>query len=206
MKDYLQPWTDTSLVSVKKKYHDKYWSKHHADNEYKVVIDYIKKLNPKSVLEIGCGNGKNIRSLNKYMDNVDFYGIDISTAGIDYAKKKSKGDFRVCDARKLPFKDDYFDVVFTVHALEQMKYFIEKVSKEIYRVCKNHVVLFEPYFVQQNIFGKWHNIRSEYVQGIPFYIEDAGFEIIEFSLLDKNAISKSFMHKTGVIVAKKTKN
>jgi ubiquinone/menaquinone biosynthesis C-methylase UbiE len=204
MKDYLKAWTDVSLMSVKKKYHNSFWSKPREDNVYKVVVDYIKKLNPKSVLEVGCGNGQNIRSLIKFLDDdVEFYGIDVSDAGIEYARNHSKGNFRVCDARKLPYEDNFFDVIFTVHALEQMKFIVKEVSNELYRVSKKYVVLFEPFFVMQNIFGKWHNIRSEYVQGIEFYVEDAGFDIIEFKLLDKNMVSKSYKHKTGVLVGKK---
>jgi ubiquinone/menaquinone biosynthesis C-methylase UbiE len=192
---------------LKKRYHNNNYLKIDKDIEYKVIVDYIKRFKPKTVLEVGCGNGNNIRTLDKYMKNVKFSGIDISDVGIHYAENHMHGgDFRVCDAKELPFEDNAFDVVFTVHALEQMKYTVRDACSEIYRVCKDTVVLFEPFFVMQNIFGKWHNIRSEYVQGIEFYIEDAGFKVKEFRLLYKEEmISRGSINKTGVLVGVKVK-
>jgi ubiquinone/menaquinone biosynthesis C-methylase UbiE len=204
MKDFLKSWTDVSIQSVKKEYHDNYWKNNDIEIEYPVVTKTILGFNPRSVLEVGCGNGHNLLAIKNHDSNVEITGIDVSSVGIEKAKEHHVGEFYPMDARNLLFTDDSFDVVFTVHALEQMKYCLEKVLGEIYRVCSGFVVLFEPFFVQQNIFGKWHIIRSEYAQGIPFFVEDTGFRIIRFEKLSSNNYISKGWNKTGLLIGKKS--
>lgn len=203
MKNYLDPWTDVSIQSIKKEYHDDYWKNNNVTVEYPIVTDTILNLKPETVLEVGCGNGHNLIALMKHHLDVKITGIDVSTVGIEQAKDLGIGGFFSCNAKELFFPDDSFDVVFTVHALEQMKYCVEKVLKEIYRVCKRYVVLFEPFFVQQNILGKWHIIRSEYAQGIPFFVEDIGFRIVRFERLDKKDMISKGWNRTGLLIGEK---
>jgi ubiquinone/menaquinone biosynthesis C-methylase UbiE len=202
-KDYLVPFTDVSISSVKKLYHDNYWETAGVDVEYPVVSRVVLGLNPCSVLEVGCGNGHNIFSLLRIDPGVVCTGVDVSSVGIEKAREFNSCDFFVRDARDLPFCDDSVDVVFTVHALEQMKYCLEKALGEIYRVCKRFVVLFEPFFVQQNIFGKWHIIRSEYAQGIPFFVEDVGFRIVCFVRLGRRDYISRGWNRTGLLIGEK---
>src|SRR5204862_3923086 len=46
----------------------------------------IERLEPKKVLEVGCGNGINLFSLAGDFPDVDFTGIDLTPAGIEAAK------------------------------------------------------------------------------------------------------------------------
>jgi ubiquinone/menaquinone biosynthesis C-methylase UbiE len=203
MKDFLKPWTDVSIQSIKKQYHNNYWKTHNIHMNHPYITKTIIDLKPKRLLEIGCGNGHNLLAISKANPDIEIYGIDISLEGIKRAHMYINGHFYVEDARQLHFDDNFFDVILTVHALEQMKYIIKDVANEIYRVSSDKIVLFEPFFVMQNIFGKWNNIRSEYVQGIPFYIEDAGFEIREFRRLKNGLVSHNLLNQTGILKANK---
>ena len=66
------------------------------------------------VLEISTGTGDNFRFLNK---NADYYGVDISMGMLRQAKKhlkkwKVKSTLIHGEGENLPFKDNFFDVVF----------------------------------------------------------------------------------------------
>lgn len=196
--------TDLSILSYKNIHYNKYWKKADVNTEkhHTIIYKTIKQFEPKTILEVGCGDGRNLRAIQKVDKNIKCFGVDLSSEGISFARLNTNGSFTVCDARKLPFSDNSFDVVFTCHALEQMKYILSDVSKEIYRVTKNYIVSFEPFFFIQNIIGKWCNIRAEYSQGIPFFLEDAGFKIIELKELEKQTIS-GITNKTGLLIGKK---
>lgn len=171
----------------------------YKERDFPLLVKKIGKFNPKSILEIGCGNGRNIRALVKAMPYIEYTGVDISKVGIQEAKMKGGGKYILTSADDLPFDNNSFDVIFSVHALEQMKYIISDVVKEMYRVCVKGIVLFEPFFHFQNIFGKIHNIQFEYVQGVPTYVEKYGFVICEHRALKTGR----FVNRTGLLVAVK---
>ena len=100
----------------------------------KKLVNLIKKSPRKSfviwryhkrgakILNIGCGNLK-IRSNDSYVVNVD---IDPSV----------KPDI-ICDALRLPFKDDVFDIIFAFDILEHVTNPVALIS-EMERVCKSN--------------------------------------------------------------------
>ena len=83
--------------------------------EPKHIIDFIKKGNTKSVLDIGCGWGRHVSEILK--TNIDYCaGIDISCTSIKktnslYKTYGRKVDFRLENASKLSFEDNRFDLV-----------------------------------------------------------------------------------------------
>jgi len=85
-----------------------------TENEVKWMIrEYLKDPEMK-ILDVGCGTGRHAISLaTKGYRNIT--GIDLSRsmirAGKEAAKRKNvQVDFRVCDARELPFENE-FDAV-----------------------------------------------------------------------------------------------
>ena len=90
------------------------------------------------ILDIGCGNGILLESLPK---NMDYFGIDVSLALIDEAKKKYDGfkeRFSIFDGLKIPFPDKSFDFVFSIAVLHHIpgKGLHLNHIKEITRVLK----------------------------------------------------------------------
>lgn len=105
------------------------------------IIDYENK----KVLDIGCNTGILLIPLKER--GIDILGIDISISDIKKAKKNllqrnlSDKCVQVANAQKLPFKDNYFDVVLLSDILEHV---VEPniVAKEAIRVLKpNGIVL-----------------------------------------------------------------
>lgn len=62
------------------------------------------------VFEIGCGSGALLFQLSK-ITACQISGIDYSQSLIDLAAKNLKGTFKACAADKIPFPDNFFDVV-----------------------------------------------------------------------------------------------
>jgi ubiquinone/menaquinone biosynthesis C-methylase UbiE len=92
----------------------------------------------KKVLEIGVGAGSD--HLNWARSGADLFGVDLTDKGIQTTRKRLnlynlKSNLQKINAENLPFKDNYFDIVYSwgvIHHSENT----EKVIKEIYRVLK----------------------------------------------------------------------
>ncbi|MEM4648100.1 MAG: class I SAM-dependent methyltransferase [Candidatus Pacearchaeota archaeon] len=104
-------------------------------------IEKLAKLKKGKILEIGCGNCRNLRTFGE--KNFECYGIDFSKEMLKYAKKYCKKyNFKVklkkARAEKLPFKDNSFDYILNIATLHHLnkKQQIECI-KEMRRVLKN---------------------------------------------------------------------
>jgi methionine biosynthesis protein MetW len=98
----------------------------------------------KSVLDVGCGDGLFLSSLQT--KGIKVAGIDISEEGVKKCQEKGI-DARVHDIalEKLPYPDASFDTVVMLDILEHV-YAPEVLLEEAIRVSKNHVILGVPNF------------------------------------------------------------
>ena len=90
-----------------------------------------------SILEVGCSNGAAVKYLQK--NDKKAFGIDVANIAIRYAQEKY-GTINCNEASVLdiPFKDKWFDAVFTCDVLEHlMPEDIDKGISEIKRVAKD---------------------------------------------------------------------
>ncbi len=87
--------------------------------------DMILKLgyDPKKVLDIGCGDGFISQSIKNIYPNAEVFGIDISKTAIAIAQNKYPIiNFQTANAEeKLPFEDNFFDLVFSGEHIEHIK-------------------------------------------------------------------------------------
>jgi len=157
---------------------------HPKVTEYiKDEIDFIReniKLTPEiKALEIGAGSGYFSYHLDKYCR------LLVTDMNREILWLNPVRDKEVCDASKLPFDDNSFDVVFSFNVLHHLDYPQEAI-KEARRVSKNYVVLLEPNIdnIVLKIFSiffpkEWGTFRfsSEYFRKI---IKNSYLEIIEF--------------------------
>lgn len=136
----------------------------------------IEHLRPRSMLEVGCGVGRNLLVLSAMYPDIRFAGLELSDAGIATARSVQAEDrlpdvlatfcprqvkdvtahkriaFTQGNARDLPFGDGSFDVVFSRLALEQMDPIKDEVLAGMRRVVSDAAVFAEP-FVDCNASG-----------------------------------------------------
>src|SRR3989344_169487 len=102
---------------------------------YLEQINYIKKIKPKKLLEIGVGN----RLVLNYAKEL---GID--TSGLD--KNEDLVPDIVADVRKMPLKSESFDMISICEVLEHMPFEdFERTLRELHRVSSKYVLISLPY-------------------------------------------------------------
>lgn len=145
--------------------------------------EFVKELTDRkleSVLEIGCGNGRD--SIFFARAGLDVTAIDVAPSAIKLAEENAKEagvdiDFKVANAEKLPFKDDEFDSVFSLSVLHSTK--LKKSLPEVNRVLADKGLAFI-YLYGDTEFadGKVEKVISvdDYVK----LVESLGFTMLDF--------------------------
>lgn len=105
------------------------------------IVYFVKNLQPKTTLEIGCNYGRELKFIEDY---TKVYGIDKDSSKIFQAKDYVKGEFKVGDASNLPYKSNRFDLcyssgVFVHNPPEKIVNYIN----EMIRVSKKYVLIVE---------------------------------------------------------------
>ncbi len=123
--------------------------KQHKNKWHKDTQTLPKILKNKTILELGIGNGKTIRSILK-QNPKEITAIDFSEEAIVRARKEfPSAKILKADILKMPFKDEQFDIIVCYYVLNNLsaKERKEAVS-EIHRILKNKgKVLFEDFAV-----------------------------------------------------------
>jgi len=76
-------------------------------------------LNPKTVLDVGCGKGNLVLWLRRL--GIEAYGVDISDYALENAHEPIKRYLSKADTTNLPLKDKSFDLVTTFDLLEHIR-------------------------------------------------------------------------------------
>ncbi len=175
------------------------------------MINKIHEISPKNVLEVGSGNGINLKILSSNFNMINFKGIDYSIEGIKRSNELKKSllkdnifrplninanlnsknlDFIYANARSLPFSDKNFDLIFTILALEQMNNIVKEVLFEIKRCAARHIVLIEPFKELNNLGIKYlHHRANKYLDLDSNDFIDENYKLIEYKKKYPNKIS-----------------
>lgn len=121
----------------------KYYVKVKTKQMVRLVKKFLKDAKKLNCLSIGCGTGEAEAHYASYFNKV--IGIDYSKAMIAKAKKLNLKNtkFKVMNATKLDFKDNYFEVIVIFNVLHHVQSYhgIIKILKESERVLKNNGIL-----------------------------------------------------------------
>ncbi|MEK6848562.1 MAG: class I SAM-dependent methyltransferase [Nanoarchaeota archaeon] len=117
-----------------------YWNNYRSESwrdVKKFIAELLKdksgKEKKRNVLEVGCGNARNLISFAK--EKWGCFGIDFAPAMIKEAEKnalknKVKIYFKIDNITKLPYKDAQFEVVLCIAVLHCLKKEQQKKSAE----------------------------------------------------------------------------
>jgi pseudaminic acid biosynthesis-associated methylase len=156
-----------------------------------------------SVLEVGCGQGANLRPIARLLDAHEVWGIDINDDALTIARTHAPGINVVASrARQLPFRDGLVDLAFTVGVLiHQPETTLPTVLAEIVR-CSRRYVLWaeyhaprteevpyrgEPGALFRRDYGQiYHDLfPTLMVRREGFLTPDEGFDRVTWQLLEK---------------------
>ena len=115
------------------------------------------------VLDLGCGNGKTSEALLNAGASVT--GVDYSASAVESCVRRlgERAVFEVADVRDLPFADEAFDSVVSVHVLEHVPaYDIGKAAEEVLRVLRKGGRLYFICFAEGDMRsgGKKEDVRN----------------------------------------------
>jgi ubiquinone/menaquinone biosynthesis C-methylase UbiE len=145
------------------------------------------------LLDVGCGVGWKIQSINKSFDNLETIGLDISQAALAFAKmNNAKAHFVRGDAEKLPIRSKFVDYIVSFDLLEHLPNPKEAVC-EFHRIFKKDGILhcFVPcdderllIVCRSGIFRSLTKKHAGHIQHftkhqIRCILEEAGFVVID---------------------------
>lgn len=167
-----------------------------------LLIRAIETVRPRTVVEIGCGNGINLMMLACRFPEIAFTGVELTPEGHSAALAFQRaqvelpanlrafapeplpdpGGFRRVrflqgSAADLPFDDGAFDLAITVLALEQMERIRARALSEIARVVRSHTLMIEPFRDLNGGFWQRLNVRHRgYFRGRIAELADFGLQ------------------------------
>lgn len=108
---------------------------------------FMQRLQPHRVLEVGCNVGGNLRWIAPHVPPGAVYGIDVNRHSLDLIHDfVPDANVLVASARDLPFRDAYFDLVFTVGVLiHHPDEALTAAIHELVRVSSRYVLAIEMY-------------------------------------------------------------
>jgi len=123
------------------------------------LVFLAKTLNPKKVLDAGCGEGFSLSKLTANKIGEYLEGIENSKEAIAFGKKLfPKANIKLGSIYDLPYEANYFDLVLCTEVLEHLEN-PQKALSEIIRVSKKYIILSvpnEPFFRLANFLsGKY---------------------------------------------------
>jgi len=100
----------------------------------------IDLFNPATVLDVGCAKGFLVYALEQ--NGVEAWGIDASEYAVENAEEAVRDKIALGMAEKLPYDDNFFEVVTILDVLEHIpERNVAKTIKELLRVAKKHVIV-----------------------------------------------------------------
>jgi len=185
------------------------------DLRKKILINFLKTLPKGKFLDVGfypgdvCFKAKTL--------GFDVYGVDVVKENIKKARKNYKGiHFIYADAeKKLPFKNNFFDVIWAGDLIEHVRDTIT-LFKEFNRVLKKdgYLILSTPYHsflkmlaisiiaLEKHFHPEHRHIRFYTPKSLRYILNKYGFKIIKEYYLGRI----KFLHNNMLFISKKSRD
>ncbi len=117
----------------------------------------VASYRPASILEVGCGYGKQLRALRRFLD-CPMVGLDFSPTQLELATRYLEGQSGITlvhgSGDRLPFPDGAFDLVLTSAViLHNPPEIAERMRREVARVARRWAAHNEDLNVSYNRYG-----------------------------------------------------
>lgn len=140
-----QEYTDRNALSLEEM--ESLHKRHYGVSRTQINLRFLPDISPSlRILEVGCNIGNQLLCLQK-AGFTDLCGIELQAYAVEVAKARTEGiNIIQGSAFDLPFKDEFFDLVFTsdvlihIHPSE-----IDKALEEIERCTREYIWGFEYY-------------------------------------------------------------
>jgi len=156
-----------------------------------VLSKYMGKA--KSIVDAGAGE---LTTTAAIIESLNFTGkllaFDISWSRLHIGRKhfveitKRELDYFVADLKRIPLMDKSIDILYTNHSLEPNHGFEDMLLKELNRVARQRIVLFEPYYELANSKIKERMNSYGYVRNLEQAIKNAGCILEEIIKLEQS--------------------
>lgn len=150
------------------------------------LADQIARYQPRSILEVGCGYGKQLRALRRRLD-VPMVGVDFSPSqlakGAEYLAGADGITLILASGQRLPFPDRSFDLVLTSAViLHNPPAAAEQIRREVVRVAERLTAHNEDTDVTYNRYG--YNTAAWY--------QECGYRVLESGPIPCEAARSQF--------------
>lgn len=191
-----------------KKWERKEFSELYEKFTKEIATTILNICNPKSILEAGVGEATTFTKVLQHLNIKDLkaFGFDISWSRTFFAKKliteKEIENVNLCTGNlvDIPFLDNSIELVYTYHSIEPNGGKEENILKELYRVTKNYLVLFEPNYEGTNNENRKRMESLGYIKELENIINKLNYKIIYKDNFKNNLNDKN---PTSIIVIEK---
>lgn len=192
---------------------NKEWDKYHKENKIKPVVDidfekflkrfYMSDKEPRTILDLGCGQGGNLAYMSYNYKDWVCYGSDFSQKALCIVNGKMiKRDnvlLKQCNAEGTIYNDNKFDLIVCTFLMSNNDY--KKIIKECHRILTpgGRIFIKELLVCENNIDNKYierHELRYKESQ-FNEVLNDSGFGKIQIAKSLNKDISVEYLVCTG---------
>ena len=157
-------------------------------NNWRLLYETIKQLEPLSVIELGCGNGMHLHNINMLNKKIHLYGLDRSIEQLKFSKEvlpNLNATLNVKDATKLFNKDSFkMDVCYSQAVIMHIKKGNKHINAMInmFNSAHKHVIMVENWeshnFFDDIMYIKNKNLTNWDTINIYFRKDNNGASLI----------------------------
>jgi len=179
---------------------------------HKLLYETILKINPKSILEIGCGGGDHLANLNLINNNFKISEVDRSHEQINILRKrhpKLKASIKIKDITMKNCQIESADLIYTQAVLmhiSETKGRLKYALNNILKATKKHLILIENW-KSHHFLNELNKIIKETpkFKSFKFYVcKSSSHESIRALVLSKKELSITKLNSYDDLLQEKT--
>jgi SAM-dependent methyltransferase len=165
----------------------------------RIIKNMIRPLDFESVLDVGCGQGSFLQELRSEFPRIKPYGIDISSSGIELARKRvPEGKFCVLDITNNRL-DETCDLVVCSEVLEHIPDDVTAL-RNLRKMTGRYLIVSTPQGRMRGFEKQVGHVRNYAPGELVRKIESVGFtvlSVVEWGFPFYSPLYRSFLDLTG---------